>query len=414
MLPGERHLTSLAPEIRVVWTATFAILAILGAAAFLYGVSGDLAVRAWQAYLVNYVFWAGLSFGAVLFAAVLNMSYARWGRPVKRLAEALGAYLPVSFLLFWVLFFGRATLFPWVREPIPEKQAWLNVPFFFARNGVALLLLTILSLALVYYSIRGDREWLARSREQIPGAEKEPWMISWRRQKVLSPIIGFAYAFVLSLLAFDLIMSLDPHWYSTLFGGYYFMGGFFIAIVAIYLVSLLLLNSPGLRETIHARQLHDLGKLTLAFCVFTGYLFYAQFNTIWYGNLPEETRYVILRVKSSPWEPLSWVVLLMIFIVPFFTLLSRRVKLKRGPMIGLTILILAGMWLERFILVVPSIWHLDSIPIGPLEVLITAGFFGLTALCFILFLRRVPLIPISDPLFREAISSGEDEEKLKP
>ena len=413
MLPDEKT-PFLAPEISTFWTAIFALLAVIGAAAFLYGISGDLSLRSWQVYLANYVFWAGLSFGAVLFAAVLNMTDARWGRPVKRLAEAFGAYLPVSFILFWVLFFGRVTLFHWVRQPVAEKQAWLNVPFFFARNGVALLFLTILSLALVYYSVRGDREWIARTGQQSPGAENEPWKSSWRSQKILSPIIGISYAFILSLMGFDLIMSLDPHWYSTLFGAYYFMGSFFIAIVAVYLVSLLFLNSLGLREYIHARQLHDLGKLTLAFCVFTGYLFYAQFNTIWYGNLPEETRYVILRVKLSPWGPLAWVILFMILIIPFFVLLSRRVKLKRGPMIGLTVLILAGMWLERFILVVPSIWKREWLPLGPLEVLITAGFFGLMGLCFTLFLRRVPVIPVSDPLFREALASGEDEEKLRP
>jgi hypothetical protein len=414
MLPGEKAPASLTLEIGTAWTAIFALLAVIGAVAFLYGISGDLALRSWQVYLANYVFWAGLSFGAVLFAAVLNMTDARWGRPVKRLAEAFGAYLPVSFVLFWVVYFGRTVIFHWVREPVPEKQAWLNVPFFFAREGVALFFLTILSLALVYYSVRGDREWMARTEQQSAGSENEPWKSSWRFQKILSPIIGIAYAFILSLLAFDLIMSLDPHWYSTLFGGYYFMGSFFVAIVAIYLVSLLFLDSPVLREHIHARQLHDLGKLTLAFCVFTGYLFYAQFNTIWYGNLPEETRYVILRVKLSPWEPLAWVILFMILIIPFFVLLSRRVKLKRGPMIGLTILILVGMWLERFILVAPSIWKREWIPLGPLEVLITAGFFGLMGLCFTLFLRRFPVIPVSDPLFREALASGEDEEKLKP
>lgn len=413
MLPGEKAPFP-ALEIGTVWTAIFALLAVIGAAAFIYGVSGDLALRSWQVYLVNYVFWAGLSFGAVLFAAVLNMTDARWGRPVKRLAEAFGAYLPVSFVLFWIIYLGRTVIFHWVREPVLEKQAWLNVPFFFARNGVALFLLTILSLALAYYSVRGDREWMARTDPQSLDTENEPWKSSWRSQKVLSPIVGIAYAFILSLVGFDLIMSLDPHWYSTLFGAYYFMGSFFIAIVAVYLVSLIFSNSVGLREYIHARQLHDLGKLTLAFCVFTGYLFYAQFNTIWYGNLPEETRYVILRLKMSPWGPLAWVILFMIFIIPFFVLLSRKVKLKRGPMIGLNILILAGMWLERFILVVPSVWKRDWIPIGPLEVLITAGFFGLMGLCFTSFLQRVPVIPVSDPLFRESLSSGEDEEKLKP
>ncbi len=414
MLPAEREGKSPAAEIKVFWAILCAVLAILGAAAFLYGISGNLAGRAWQAYLANYVFWAGLCFGAVLFSAVLNMSYAEWGRPVKRLAEAFGAYLPVSFVLFWVLFFGRAELFHWVRTPVPEKQAWLNVPFFFARNGAGLLILTLLSLALIYYSVRGDRQWLAGAGGPGRGeeGEEEPWALSWRRQKILSPILGIAYAFILSLVAFDLIMSLDPHWYSTLFGGYYFMGSFFTAIVAVYLASLLFLNSPVLREYVHARQLHDLGKLTLAFSVFTGYLFYAQFNTIWYGNLPEETRYVILRVKTTPWEPLAWAILFMIFIIPFCVLLNRKIKIRRGPMIVLTLIILAGMWLERFVLVAPSLWHAASIPIGPLEILITAGFLGLTALCFILFVRRVPLIPVSDPLFRKNIE--EREERLKP
>ncbi len=408
MRPAERTFSSLAPDIPGGWVFAFAVLAVIGAAAFLYGVSGDLALRAWQAYLANYVFWAGLAFGAVLFSAVLNMAYAEWGRPVKRLAEAFGAYLPVSYLLFWVLYFGRETLFHWIKEPIPEKQAWLNVPFLFARNGLALLVLTVLCLALVYYSLRGDRQWLAGNG--APGG----WEQSWRRQRILSPIIGFAYAYVLSLVAFDLIMSLDPHWRSTLFGGYYFMGCFYIALAAIYLVSMLLLNSLGLRDYIRERQKHDLGKLTLAFSVFTGYLFYAQFNTIWYGNLPEETRYVILRLKLSPWEPLSWAVLLLMFLIPFAVLLNRKIKLRRGPMIALTVLILIGMWLERFILVVPSVWHEDWLPIGPLEILITAGFFGLTALCFVLFLRRVPPIPVSDPVFRKSVESGEDQDKLKP
>jgi Ni/Fe-hydrogenase subunit HybB-like protein len=414
MLPAEKTFSSLSPEIRGGWIFIFALLAVIGAAAFLYGVSGDLAVRAWQAYLANFVFWAGLSFGAVLFSAILNMAYAEWGRPVKRLAEAFGAYLPVSYLLFWVLYFGRETLFHWIREPVPEKQAWLNVPFLFARNGMALLLLTGLCLALVYYSLRGDRQWLAQREPGAGSLASDDGSGSWRRQKILSPIIGFAYAFILTLVAFDLIMSLDPHWRSTLFGAYYFMGSFYTALAAIYLVSMLFGNSPGLRDYIQARQKHDLGKLTLAFSVFTGYLFYAQFNTIWYGNLPEETRYVILRVKLSPWEPLAWVALFLILIIPFFVLLNRKVKLKRSPMIGLTVLILIGMWLERFILVAPSIWHEDWIPVGLLEILITAGFLGLVALSFTLFLRRVPPVPISDPIFRKTLESGADANKLRP
>ncbi len=390
----------------------FALLFLAGLAAFVVGVSGPHSLRAWQAYLTNYVFWTGLSFGAILFVAVLNMTGAFWGRPLKRLAEALGAFLPFSFLLFWVLYLGRGEIFPWVREPLPEKAFWLNAGFMFARNGIGLFLLAALSLALIYYSVKGDREISG-----LPPAGTDPASTAraeknWKAQRLLSPVIGIAYAFVLSLLAFDLIMSLDIHWYSTLFGAYYFMGSFYTALAALYFLAPFFMRSPGLKGILHPHHLHDLGKLVFAFCLFTGYLFYAQFLVIWYGNLPEETRYVILRVKLTPWEPLAWVILAMMFIVPFVFLLNRRIKTRPLPMIILSGVVLVGMWLERFILVAPSTWKGEGIPLGLLEVLITAGFFGVVGLSIATFLKRVPLLPVSDPLFRKAMEPH--EEKGKP
>jgi hypothetical protein len=393
------------------WAVIAVVFAVAGIAAFLAAIHAGETVRAWQAYLVNFVFWSGLAFGAVLFSALLNITNARWGRPVKRLGEAFAAYLPFSFVLFLVLYFGREELFHWVRQPVPEKQAWLNLPFMFGRDGAGLLLLTVLSIALVRASLKGDRLWMAG--EEGPSAmDKERWAETWRAQRMLSPALAIAYAFVLSLLGFDLVMSLDPHWYSTLFGGYYFIGSFYSALAALYLLSLIFARTTGLKEHLHLRQLHDLGKLVMAFCIFTGYLFYTQFLVIWYGNLPEETRYVILRVKLSPWEPLAWAILFMIFLIPFFLFLSRKIKVKRIPMILLSVMILAGMWLERFILVAPSLWKRGTIPIGLLEVLISAGFLGLVALCLICFLRKVPIVPVSDPLFRQLVE--EKEERLEP
>jgi hypothetical protein len=356
--------------------------------------------------LINYVFWTGLSFGAVLFVAVLNMADASWGRPLKRLAEAVGTFLPISFLLFWVLYLGREEIFPWVREPVHEREAWLNVGFMFARNGVGLFLLTALSMALVYFSVKGDRVAAGQGRTETLEGD-----FNWQAQRVLSPIIGIAYAFVLSLLAFDLIMSLDPHWYSTLFGAYYFVSSFYTALAALYLLSLISLRVPALKEYIHPHHLHDLGKLVFAFCIFTGYLFYVQFLVIWYGNLPEETRYVILRVRFTPWEPVAWTVLGLIFIAPLLGLLRRRIKMNPTAITIFATSILVGMWLERFILVAPSIWKEERLPLGILEVLITAGFLGIVGLSLIVFLRRVPSIPLSDPLFQKSIIH---EEKEKP
>jgi hypothetical protein len=385
----------------------FAALALAGAAAFFLGIGGPQSLRAWQAYLVNYVFWTGLSFGAVLFVAVLNLTNARWGRSLKRLAEGLGAFLPASFLLFWVLYFGRKEIFPWVTEPVPEKAAWLNVGFLFARNGAGILLLTLLSMALIACSVKADREFIRRAGGSADPEREKPW----RAQRVLSPIFGVFYAFILSLLSFDLIMSLDPHWYSTLFGAYYFTSSFYTALAALVFISHLLRGSHGLQECIHPHHLHDLGKLLFAFCLFTGYLFYVQFLVIWYGNLPEETKYIILRIRFTPWEPLGWTVLGMILILPFLVLLRRKWKMNPAVMIPVSLVVLAGMWLERFIQVAPSLWKGKSLPLGLPEILITAGFLGVMALSLAVFLTRVPILPVSDPLFREAMQPHEEKEK---
>jgi len=384
--------------------ALFSILVLIGAGAFLSGVLGANPLRAWQAYLVNFLFWTGLSFGTVFFVAVLNMTAATWGRPLKRLGEAFGAYLPAGFVLFWGLWFGRKALFPWIENPVPGKEAWLSAPFLFARNGLGILLLALISLAMIYFSVRGDREWT--------GNETNPPGADWRRQRILSPILGIAYGFVLTLMAFDLVMSLDRQWYSTLLGAYFLVGCFYTGAATLCFLSLALAGTEGLREYVNPRTFHDMGKLVLAFCLFTGYLFYAQFLTIWYGNLPEETRYVILRVKLTPWEPLAWVVLFMIFAAPFFILLSRRIKIKRAPMMILSLVVMAGMWLEKFILVAPSLWKEQGVPLGMPEILITAGYVGVVGLCVTVFLKRVPLVPVSDPLFRQWAENP--KERLAP
>jgi hypothetical protein len=397
MSPLEKGQSLRSSVIPPVWTLAFAVLLAAGAFTFLWAISGPLAFRAWQAYLTNYVHWTGLAFGAVLFSAVLNLTDAQWGRPLKRLAEAPGAFLPFAFLLLWVLYPGRGNLFIRTPEVPPEKVAWLSPGFLFARDGSAILVLTALSLALIYFSVKGDRRWVAE------GPDGAGWKASWRYQRILSPILGIAYAFILSLLAFDLIMSLDPHWYSTLFGAYYFITCFYSALAGIYLLSLLLRKTPGLDAYLRPRHFHDMGKLVLAFCLLTGYLFFVQLMVIWYGNISEETEYLILRVKLPPWEPLAWTVLFLMFIGPFVVLLSRDIKKKPIPMMILSSFILTGIWLERFLLVAPSLWKGRDLPLGFVEVFITAGFVGLMGLCVIFFLRRVPPVPLSDPMFRKSL-----------
>ncbi len=389
--------------------AIFFIFVLTGVCTFLFGVNSSQALRTWQAYLVNFVFWTGLAFGTVLVSACLTMTKARWGRPIKRLAEAPGAFLPVSFALFWVLYFGRETIFPWLHESLGHKAAWLNLGFLFARDGICLLVLTVVSLLLIYHSVRGDMRATSAGLTTPPGDEG---LIEKSRhsQSILAPAYAILYAFILTLIAWDLIMSLDPEWVSTLFGAYYFVGSFYTGLAAVMVLAALSVRKEVFRKFIQPKQFHDLAKLMFAFCVVTGDFFYAQFLVIWYGDLPDETKFVILRVHTAQWQPLAWFVLIVCFALPFIVLLSRKIKMKPIAMMAIGIVILAGMWFERFLLVVPSTWRAETFPLGPIEILITMGFFGIMALCLLFFFSKVPMLPVSDPLFREPLEGARGED----
>jgi Ni/Fe-hydrogenase subunit HybB-like protein len=385
------------------WVLGSLLLAVIGGAAFGIGISGSQAERAWQVFLVNYLFWSGLAFGSVLISAALVITKARWGRPLKRLAEAPVAFLPLSFLLFWVLYLGRDKLFPWIHEPVPQKEAWLNTGFLFTRDGVSIFLLTAVSLALVYYSVRGEREIYSQGIGAWEGT-RDRGEENLRKQAILSPLLAILYALILSLIGFDLVMSLSPHWHSTLFGMYFFTGGFYSALAGLMVLSVISVKFFKMERFIERRQFHDLGKLLLGFCLVTGDFFFSQFLVIWYGNLPEETRFVITRVSSAPWKPLAWTVLVVCFALPFAVLLSRKAKMKQGLMLILSGIILVGMWLERFLLVAPSLWKGKELPLGLAEILISLGFLGLMGISLLWFFNRFPLLPLSDPLFQDLLA----------
>jgi len=374
----------------------FVGLALAGAATFVSGVMGDNPLRAWQTYLINLVFWTGLAAGGVLFSAIQSITHAFWGRPLKRLAEAPGTFLLIAPLLFLVLYAGRSHIFPWINHPVAGKEGWLNAPFLFLRDGFSLLLLGAAALSLIWLSVR--RECGQAVAQLPPAADTEG-----REEGVVvvfAQIYAILYALVLSLIAFDLVMSLSPRWYSTLFGAYYFIGSFYMGLAGLMLLACLAVRKEGMGRYIKALQFQNLGKLMLGFALLTGDFFFTQFLVIWYGNLPEETGFVILRSQFAPWRSLAWTVLAVCFILPFVALLSRRNKVRPWAMFILGSVILVGMWLEKFLLVVPSLWQGQGLPLGLSEVLISLGFFGVMALCITIFLGKFPLLPFADPLLR--------------
>ena len=382
-------------------------LGVLGVYACLVGLLLGDGIRVWQSLLVNFLFFGGLSQAGVVFSAMLQTTSARWGRPLKRLAEATIAFLPVSLALLVVLLAGTAAWATWVHEPIPEKTPWLNIPFFVVRQALAFALLGWLSLRFVSHSLRADVGMLDESGERKAEGLAARLVVDWqgvikereasqRAQTRLAPGLLVAYGWVFSLVAFDLVMSLDPHWFSTLMGAYYFVGNLFIGLAFLAIVAVWGRSRLSLDGYIGSQQLHDIGKLLFGFSILWAYMVWSQYLVIWYGDIPEETEFVYHRMHGA-WAPVTWVVITLAFTVPFAVLLSRAVKTYAPGLTAVASVALVGMWLERFLLVSPSVWPGEGVPFGLVEVAVTAGVGGLFVYCYARFLDTFPVLPVADP-----------------
>ena len=366
----------------------FSALALLGLGAFLFQVLGDHPEKAWQAYLVNFILWSAMAQGGLVFSVVLHVTKARWGRPLQGLSEAFAAFFPISFILFLLLFLGKAYVFPWLDGDLHGKEGWLTLPFLFARDAAGLLVLYGLGFGYLSCALK-----LKRHPGEAPESTLDPLR---HRMHVIGVLYLMAYALVLTLLAFDLVMSADPQWISTLFGPYAFVKAFYMGLGGLIIIAALVQLRHGEASSLTPSHFHDLGKLFFGFCMLWADFFYCQFLVIWYGNIPEETSYIIRRTMTLPWSSLAWASFLLSFVIPFLILINRQVKTKLRFMIGLCTLVFVGLWLEHFLLLGPALSPMaDSLPLGMIDILITLGFLSLMAMAVRFALSRFPeLIPV--------------------
>ncbi len=375
----------------------FIVLIIIGLAAFITGIIGDHPQKAWQAYLINFLLWSGIAQGAVLFSAVMHMTKARWSGPLSALSESFAAFFPLSFVLFLLLFLGRSHIFPWLHEDLHGKEVWLNIPFLFTRDCVGLLVLYAIGFAYLYNALqlRSDpnlaqsgfrkliqKGWIQNNRSAERVKKK---MTIWAGLYIL------AFTLVLSLIGYDLVMSMDPHWISTLFGGYTFVKAFYVGLGALIILAAITQIRRGKASGIEPYHFHDIGKLFFAFCLLWADFFYVQLTVIWYGNIPEETHYVIERTVMVPWNTLAWSIFVICFIIPFVILLNKKVKSKPVFMVILCSVIIIGFWFEHLLLLAPALSHdVHSLPLSVSDGLISVGFFGLMVIAVSFFLKRFP------------------------
>jgi hypothetical protein len=382
-------------------------LTILGLILFVQSsLAGEAsAIRAWQLFHVNWIYFTGLAGGSVAFAAVQKVTNAKWSGLIIRFAEAAVAFLPVS-LVGLVLIFtvGYEYVYGPMQVALHElshsKATWLSHGFMFSRLALGLLALTVVGWKLVRADVTPDihavRSGVAGGRRQL----YERWASAYSRTPApehearirrLAPLYLVLYAYVFTLVAFDGIMALQPHWFSNLLGGWFFMGSFLGAHMLLALLMLYGSRHLGVAGLVSPKQRHDLGKLCFGFTVFWTYLMWAQFLVIWYGNLPEETGFVFARLWGH-WLPIGQAVFLGMFVIPFFGLLGVAPKKNRVTFGFFATVSLVSLWLERYLLVMPSITPLPGPMFGQPEGGPTLAFAGLFLLLYGLFGRTFPML----------------------
>ena len=376
---------------------------------------------AWKSYVVNWNYFTSIAMGGVMVAAVTWMVKAKWNWSVRRIHQSFAAYLPIAFVLFLPMLLNlREDYFPWIEmmahDPIVQKKAaWLNVPFLLSRNLVGVLVLFGLGLGFVYLAIRPDlgRVGQAQTAAERDASGRRNWWHqrfirgwlgqeaeeerSYQRMTRLAPVMVLVYAGVMTMLVFDWAMSLEPHWFSTLFGGWFFMGAFWSGFAATAVAAVAFKRrTPGFREHVGPAVLWDLGKLTFAFTVFWTYLFWSQYIVIWYGKLPWEQAWINTRV-GDPWGGLSAAVIVLCFVVPFGGLLGVRPKKTPQILQGFAMVVLGGLWLWHYMLIFPSLHHEGDPVFSVATPLIGLMFLGLFLISVRWFLSTFPAMQIWQP-----------------
>jgi hypothetical protein len=389
---GARH-----PLARLVWPA--AAVGVLGvvAAAFLAG-AGE-AGRGWAGYLVAFLYFLSLSLGGLFFVLVLHATRAGWGVVVRRVAEHLAATLPVFALLFVPLVFAAPELFSWFSPEavaadalLAAKAPYLDPTFFWLRSAFYLA-----SWALLGWWFR--RASLAQDVSRDPAAT--------RRMQMLAAPALLVYAVTQTFAAFDWVMSLDPHWYSTIFGVYFFAGSVIAVCAVLALAGMALERGAGgargpLAGLVTAEHYHDVGKLLFGFVVFWAYIAFSQFMLIWYGNIPEETLWFAHRWHHG-WKAMSVALVIGHFVLPFFFLLPRATKRRRGLLAAAAVWMLLVHWLDLYWLVVPAV-SVESAAPHLVDLVAFVGVGGVWLAAFAWLVAGRAAVPVADPRLAESLS----------
>jgi len=347
---------------------------------------------AWTSVLFNNYFFLGISLFAVFFVALQHVAEAGWSIVLKRVPEAIMTFLPITGII--MLFIVIAAILHWnhiyhwladgIMDPndshydkiIAGKEPYLNATFFLVRSVIYVLVWVYCARRLRKISLDGDAEGDIGEKSYWKGLRVSGWFIVF-------------FAITSSTAAWDWIMSIDTHWFSTLFGWYIFSEWATIGFTSILLLTLIL-NKQGYIKELNDSHIHDLGKFVFAFSIVWTYMWFSQFMLIWYANIPEEVTYHMERIELPNYRFLFWFSLALNFIIPTLFLMSRDAKRNKNRLIFVSIVILIGHWINSYLLFAPGTLH-DHGHLSLTDLGIGIGFLGLFIWVFFNSLSKRPI-----------------------
>jgi hypothetical protein len=383
---------------------------MLGAAGLIAGVVGGVVDRSagdelivglspqfFRSWLIGFLFCAGLTLGSLGWIMLHHLSGGQWGLVTRRVWEAGTRTLPVVAVFFLPIALGAHAIFEWSHTDLvqtnailQQKEPYLNVSFFLIRALIYFALWMLCVAMLNRWSAAQDRGELATTPADMV-----------RFRKVSAPGILFLVLTV-TFASTDWIMSLEPEWYSTIFG-LLTTASYGLSALALSVIVLTAISPRGeLASVIAPKHFHDLGKFMLAFVMLWAYLAFSQFLIIWSGNLPEEIPWYIKRMQGV-WGWISVLLIVGHFFLPFLLLLSRDLKRRPHLLSKVAVFVLVMTYAYNVWLVAPAFEH-HGFPIHWLDIALPAGLFGIWLMVFARNLRSRALVPHNDPYFREAFA----------
>jgi hypothetical protein len=372
------------------------ILGIAGLVAAAVGAALNLE-QFYRSWLIGFLFCLGLTLGSLGLLMLQHLSGGQWGLVSRRVFEAAARTLPLLALLFIPIVIGIPSVFEWshtdvvANDPVLRQKApFLNTGFFIGRAVAYFAFWILCAYLLTTWSAKQDEGSVA-----VTAAD------SIRFRTVSAPGLLFL-VLTITFASVDWVMSLDPHWYSTIFGLLTVAGQGLSALAFAIAVLSLLAAAPPLSRYLAPRHFHDLGKLMLAFVMLWAYLAFSQFLIIWSGNLPEEIPWYVERLRGT-WGAVAIVLVLGHFALPFLLLLSRDLKRNRGLLAKVAVFVIAMRLVDLIWLVAPNFEH-HGFPLHWMDVVLPLGLLGIWLFMFARNLRRLTLLPLNDPYFKEAFA----------